>query len=69
MTNGSKLGAPPLEGYVDRASVAPSRGPLIIIAHVTGPQTSYIGELQGAVLVTAPSLAVPSPCDTLTMDN
>ena len=32
-----------------------------------GPQTSYRGELQGAVLVTAESLAEPG--DTLTMDN
>ena len=52
---------------MDRAGVALSCGPLIIIACVTSPQTSYKGELQGAVLVTAPSLAAPG--DTLTMDN
>jgi len=66
-SDGSKLEVPSLEGQMDRAGVALSCGPLIIIARVTGPQTSYRGELQGVALVTAPSLAEPG--DTLTMDN
>jgi hypothetical protein len=52
---------------LERAGVALSRGPLIVIAHVTGAQISYSGELQGAVLVTAPNLAEPG--DTLTTGN
>ena len=66
-SDGSKLEVPSLEGQMDKAGVALSCGPLIIIACVTGPQTSYRGELQGVALVTAPSLAEPG--DTLTMDN
>ena len=66
-SDGSKLEVPSLEGEVDRASGALPCGSLIMIAHVAGPQTSYWGELQGAVLVTAPNLAEPG--DTLTMDN
>ena len=46
-SDGSKLEVPSLEGQVERAGVALSCGPLIIIARVTGPQTSYRGELQG----------------------
>ena len=65
-SDGSKLEVSSL-GQEDRAGVALSCGPLIIITHETGPQTSYRGELQGTALVTAPSLAEPS--DTLTMDN
>ena len=52
---------------MDTAVVALSCGPLIIVALVTNPLTSYRGESQGAVLVTTPSLAEPG--DTLTMDN
>ena len=52
-SDGSKLEVPSLEGQMDRAGVALSCGPLIIIARVTGPQTSYRGELQGVALVTA----------------
>ena len=55
--DGSKLEVPSQEGQVERAGVALSCGPLLIIARVTGPQTSYTGELQGAALVTAPNLA------------
>ena len=66
-SDGSKLEVPSLEGQADRAGVALSCQPLIIIARVTGPQTSYRGELQGAALVTACALAEPG--DTLTMDN
>ena len=65
--DGSKLEVPSLEAQVERAGVALSCGPLIIIAHVAGPQTPYRGELQGAALETAPNLAKPG--DMLTMDN
>ena len=47
------------EGQVDRAGVALSCGSLIVIARITGPEASHRGELQGAVLVTAPDPAEP----------
>ena len=45
---------------MDRAGVVLSCGPGVIIVRVTGPQTSYRGEPQCAVFVTAPSIAEPA---------
>ena len=64
-SDGSKLTSHTDHGDYSRARCSLTCGPLIIIARITGPQTSYRAELQPPAMLTQ----LRDAGDTLTLDN
>ena len=64
-SDGSKLICRTDHGDYSRAGCSRTCGPLIVIARITGPQTSYRAELQPRAMLTQ----LRNADDTLTLDN
>ena len=64
-SDGSKLTSRTDHGGYSRAGCSLTCGPLIIIARITGPQTSYRAELQPPAMLTQ----LRDAGDSLTLDN